>query len=101
MPPVSSAAPPPALRRSVAATAVGNFVEYFDWLAYGLFAGLFAARFFPSADRVTSLLGAFAVFGVGMLCRPLGGVALSRLADRRGRRPALVASIALMAAGST
>ncbi|MFI9203849.1 MFS transporter [Streptomyces sp. NPDC053048] len=88
-------------RRSVATTVVGNFVEYFDWLAYGLFAPLFAARFFPSDNAVTSLLGALAVFGTGMLCRPLGGILLGRLADRRGRRPALMVSVALMAAGST
>ncbi|GAT67137.1 MFS transporter [Planomonospora sp. ID91781] len=96
-----SAVPEPRLRRSVAATVVGNFVEYFDWLAYGLFAPLFAAQFFPAADPVTSLLGAFAVFAAGMLFRPLGGILFGRLADRRGRRPALLLSIALMAAGST
>jgi MHS family alpha-ketoglutarate permease-like MFS transporter len=82
-------------------TVVGNFVEYFDWLAYGLFAPIFAKQFFPSDNPVTSLLGVFAVFGAGMLCRPLGGILLGRLADRRGRKPALVLSIALMAAGST
>jgi MHS family alpha-ketoglutarate permease-like MFS transporter len=89
------------LRRSVVATVVGNFVEYFDWLAYGLFAPMFAAKFFPSSNPVTSLLGVFAVFAAGMLFRPLGGVVLGRLADRRGRRPALMLSIALMGAGST
>lgn len=88
-------------RRSVAATVVGNFVESFDWLAYGLFAPLFAAQFFPSSNPVTSLLGAFAVYGTGMLFRPLGGILLGKLADRRGRRPALMLAIALMAGGST
>ncbi|MFF1868190.1 MFS transporter [Kitasatospora herbaricolor] len=87
-------------RRAVTATVVGNFVESFDWLAYGLFAPLFAERFFPSADPTTSLLGAFAVLGVGVLARPLGGVLLGRLADRRGRKPALLLAILLMTAGS-
>jgi MHS family alpha-ketoglutarate permease-like MFS transporter len=87
-------------RRSIAATVVGNFVEYFDWLAYGLFAPLFAKQFFPSSNNVTSLLGVYAVFAVGMLFRPLGGVLLGRLTDRRGRRPALMLSIGMMAAGS-
>ncbi|WP_234473373.1 MULTISPECIES: MFS transporter [unclassified Streptomyces] len=88
-------------RRSVVATVVGNFVESFDWLAYGLFAPLFAAQFFPSSNQFTSLLGAFAVFGTGMLFRPIGGVLLGRLADRRGRRPALMLAIGLMTGGST
>ncbi|WP_335934857.1 MFS transporter [Streptomyces sp. PTD5-9] len=94
------AAPSPPYRRSVAATVVGNFVESFDWLGYGLFAPLFAKQFFPSANPVTSLLGAFAVLGIGVLVRPLGGILLGRLADRRGRKPALMLAIALMTGGS-
>ncbi|MFF9347254.1 MFS transporter [Streptomyces sp. NPDC014734] len=93
-------APPLPHRRSVAATVVGNFVESFDWLGYGLFAPLFAQQFFPSSNPVTSLLGAFAVLGVGVLVRPLGGILLGRLADRRGRKPALMLAIALMTGGS-
>ncbi|MFB7915530.1 MFS transporter [Streptomyces sp. NPDC056061] len=93
-------APPLPRRRSVAATVVGNFVESYDWLGYGLFAPLFAQQFFPSSNPVTSLLGAFAVLGVGVLVRPLGGVLLGRLADRRGRKPALMLAIALMTGGS-
>ncbi|MFI5621391.1 MFS transporter [Streptomyces sp. NPDC051567] len=89
-----------AHRRSVTATVVGNFVESFDWLAYGLFAPLLATHFFPSSNPVTSLIGAFAVLGIGVLVRPLGGVLLGRLADRRGRRPALMLAISLMTAGS-
>ncbi|MFD7768119.1 MFS transporter [Streptomyces sp. NPDC059787] len=89
-----------AHRRSVAATVVGNFIESFDWLAYGLFAPLFAARFFPSDNTLTSVLGVFAVLGAGVLMRPLGGLLLGRFADRRGRRPALMLAISLMAGGS-
>lgn len=87
-------------RRAVTATVVGNFIESFDWLAYGLFAPLFAAQFFPSGNGLTSLLGAFAVLGVGVLMRPLGGILLGRYADRRGRRPALMLAVSLMAGGS-
>ena len=90
----------PMYRRSIAATVIGNFVEYFDWLAYGLFAPLFAKQFFPSNNSVTSLLGVYAVFAVGMLFRPLGGILLGRLTDRRGRKPAMIVSIAMMAGGS-
>lgn len=87
-------------RRSVAATVIGNFVESFDWLGYGLFAPLFAARFFPSGNALTSILGVFAVLGIGVLLRPVGGIVLGRYADRHGRRPALMLAISLMAGGS-
>ncbi|WP_312866515.1 MFS transporter [Streptomyces boluensis] len=40
------------------------------------------------------------MLGVGVLVRPLGGILLGRLADRRGRKPALVLAIALMTGGS-
>ncbi|MGW1776680.1 MFS transporter [Streptomyces sp. NPDC002104] len=87
-------------RRAVTATVVGNFVESFDWLGYGLFAPLLAPHFFPSSNPVTSLIGAFTLLGIGVLVRPLGGILLGRLADRRGRRPALMLAISLMTTGS-
>lgn len=90
----------PLHRRTVLTTVAGNFVEYFDWLAFGLYVPLFAGQFFPSSNPVTSLLGAFAVFAAGMLFRPIGGIVLGRLADRRGRKPALMLSIVLMGGGS-
>ncbi|MFJ9810758.1 MFS transporter [Streptomyces sp. NPDC101158] len=89
-----------AHRRAVTATVVGNFIESFDWLGYGLFAPLFAAQFFPSGNSLTSILGVLAVLGVGVLMRPLGGFLLGRYADRRGRRPALMLAVSLMAGGS-
>ncbi|MFB7454665.1 MFS transporter [Streptomyces sp. NPDC056194] len=97
---MSAHSPKKAHRRAVTATVVGNFIESFDWLGYGLFAPLFAAQFFPSGNSLTSILGAFAVLGVGVLMRPLGGILLGRYADRRGRRPALMLAVSLMAGGS-
>ncbi|MER7722387.1 MFS transporter [Streptomyces sp. NPDC096323] len=97
---MSAHSPEKTHRRAVTATVVGNFIESFDWLGYGLFAPLFAAQFFPSGNSFTSILGAFAVLGVGVLMRPLGGLLLGRYADRRGRRPALMLAVSLMAGGS-
>ncbi|MBX9427644.1 MULTISPECIES: MFS transporter [Streptomyces] len=97
---MSAHSPKKAHRRAVTATVIGNFIESFDWLGYGLFAPLFAAQFFPSGNSLTSILGVFAVLGVGVLMRPLGGILLGRYADRRGRRPALMLAVSLMAGGS-
>lgn len=87
-------------RRVVFAGAAGNTVEWFDWTVYALFAVYFAEQFFPSNNEFASLLATFAVFAVGFLARPLGSVLLGRVADRRGRKAALSASILLMAAAS-
>ena len=41
-----------------------------------------------------------AVFGVGFVARPLGGVLIGALADRAGRRPAMLLTISLITVGT-
>lgn len=80
--------------------SIGNLIEWYDWYAYTAFSVYFAATFFPSGDQTAQLLNTAAVFAVGFLMRPIGGWALGRYADRRGRRAALTLSVTLMAVGS-
>jgi MHS family proline/betaine transporter-like MFS transporter len=89
-----------ALRRAAVAASVGNLLEWYDFAVYGFLANIIAARFFAPADSVSALLSSFAVFGIGFLARPLGGIAIGRLADKRGRKPALTLTIILMALGT-
>ncbi len=86
--------------RSIFGGSIGNLVEWYDWYVYAAFSLYFAHVFFPAGDRTAQLLNAAAVFAVGFLVRPLGGWLFGRLADRRGRRVALTASVTLMCAGS-
>lgn len=86
--------------RQVVAGAVGNLVEWYDWLAYSYFATFFTEQFFPSEDKTASLLSTFAVFAVGFFMRPVGGLLLGAFSDRFGRRSGLVVTILLMAGGS-
>ena len=37
-------------RRAIISSAVGNFVELYDFLIYGMFAAQIAANFFPKED---------------------------------------------------
>ena len=86
--------------RSVLVACSGHVVEWFDFFAYAFAAIHFAAVFFPAGDPTSQLLKTAAIFGAGFLMRPLGAWFFGRLADRRGRRSALVASVALMGLGS-
>ncbi|MBB5140575.1 MHS family alpha-ketoglutarate permease-like MFS transporter [Thermocatellispora tengchongensis] len=88
--------------RQLAAAAIGNLVEWFDWYAYSVLAIYFADQFFPSSSGsgVVSLLGALAVFAVGFFMRPLGGLLVGALADRHGRKMALTFTMSLMGGGS-
>ncbi len=80
--------------------SVGNLVEYFDWAIYAAFALYFAPAFFPASDQTAQLLNNAAIFAVGFVFRPLGGWLLGMLADRKGRKSALILSISLMCLGS-
>jgi MFS transporter, MHS family, proline/betaine transporter len=87
-------------RKIIVAAVIGNLLEFFDFTVYSYFALTIGHQFFPADSPVTSLLLAFAVFAVGFVMRPLGGIVLGRYADRAGRRPALTLTILLMAVGS-
>lgn len=98
-----TAATTAATRRRLGAIfggSVGNLIEWYDWYTYAAFAIYFAPAFFPEGSRTIQLLNTAAVFAVGFLVRPIGGWALGRYADRRGRKAALTLSVILMCLGS-
>ena len=85
-----------ARRRVVAASFIGNFVEWFDYAAYGYLAVTISVVFFPESDPHTALLLTFALFALSFLVRPIGGFIWGAIGDRIGRRQALSWSILLM-----
>lgn len=92
---------PATLRKVIAAAAVGNFVEWFDFAVYGFLATTIAKQFFSSADPNTALLQTFAVFAVAFALRPLGGIVFGTLGDRLGRKRVLSATVLMMAGATT
>jgi MFS transporter, MHS family, proline/betaine transporter len=87
-------------RQAVSAAVIGNVLEWYDFAVYGFLASIIGKTFFPSGDDVSQLLAAFAVYGVGFLARPIGGIVIGRIGDTRGRKTALILTIMLMAAGT-
>lgn len=87
-------------RRVVTSAAIGQFVEWYDFVVYAYTASVVATLFFPADDRVASLLATFAVYAVGFVMRPFGGLLFGHLGDRLGRRGVLAVVILLMG-GST
>ncbi|MFN5161378.1 MAG: hypothetical protein ACK5IA_05770 [Cyanobacteriota bacterium] len=73
--------------RSAVAGAIGNTVEGCDFAVYGYFAREIGAAFFAGDVPSLQLLSAFAVFAVGYLMRPIGGLVLGPIGDVVGRRP--------------
>jgi MFS transporter, MHS family, proline/betaine transporter len=97
---ITSAAARQSSRQAVSAAVIGNVLEWYDFAVYGFMAAIIGKTFFPSGDDVSQLLAAFAVYGVGFLARPIGGIVIGRIGDTRGRKTALVLTIMLMAAGT-
>jgi MHS family proline/betaine transporter-like MFS transporter len=83
-------------RKAVTAGAIGNFVEWYDYSVYGFFATVIASQFFPSEDRVASLLATFAVFAVAFFMRPVGAFVFGHYGDTIGRRNTLAAAVIMM-----
>jgi MFS transporter, MHS family, proline/betaine transporter len=87
-------------RRVLTASSVGSFVEWFDFTVYGFTATVLAKVFFPPDKAVAAILATFAVYAIAFFARPLGAVVFGRIGDRRGRKPALTASILMMGAAT-
>lgn len=94
-------ASPAPLTKLATAGGLGNFLEWFDFAAYGFFAASIGRVFFPSDDPTTSLLSSLAVFGVAFVVRPLGGITVGAIGDRLGRRAALSLTVLLMGVATT
>lgn len=87
---------PSGLARLIAATSIGNALEWFDILVYGYFAAYIAGAFFPTGDPATSLLLTLGTFSVSFLARPVGALVLGAYADRVGRKASMLVSLVLM-----
>lgn len=93
---------PGATRRAVLNTlkgSSGNLVEWYDVFVYTAFAAYFTPVFFGGSEPNAGIYTT-AIFAVTFVMRPVGSWFFGVFADRRGRRPALMAGILLMAAGS-
>jgi MHS family proline/betaine transporter-like MFS transporter len=80
--------------RSLAVAALSTVVEWYDFTLYLYFATVIARVFFGGGGAgLAATLGGFAV---AYLMRPVGAVVLGHIADRHGRRPMLLLSMAIM-----
>jgi MHS family alpha-ketoglutarate permease-like MFS transporter len=86
--------------KSILGGSIGNMVEWYDWYVYSAFSLYFAQSFFPEGNLTVQLLNTAAIFAVGFLMRPVGGLVMGIYADKKGRKSALLFSILLMCLGS-
>lgn len=94
-PTVETEPPPGVLKKAIAASAIGNATEWFDYGIYAYGVTYISAAIFPGDTESATLL-ALMTFAVSFLVRPLGGLVWGPLGDRLGRKHVLAITILLM-----
>ena len=94
-PTVETEPPPGVLKKAIAASAIGNATEWFDYGIYAYGVTYISAAIFPGDTESATLL-ALMTFAVSFLVRPLGGLIWGPLGDRLGRKHVLAITILLM-----
>ncbi len=89
---------PRALKRTVAAAAIGNAVEWYDYGVYGFLAVTLGQVFFPG-DPSSQIFATFGAFAAALAMR-IGGVFFGALGDRVGRQTTLATTMILVAGAS-
>jgi MHS family proline/betaine transporter-like MFS transporter len=89
-----------SIYRLIAATSIGNALEFYDLVVYGYFASTLSKLFFPTTDKTVSLLLTLGTFALSYLARPVGAFVLGSYSDRKGRKASLTLSIAMMTLGT-
>lgn len=84
-------------KRVIFLSSLGGALEFYDFIIFVFFASTISQLFFPQKDNLTALLETFAVFAIGYLFRPLGGIIFSHFGDKYGRKKPFVSTLLLMA----
>lgn len=80
--------------KSVFLSAIsGNILEYYDFTVYSVFFTVIGRTFFPSDSEFLQTVSSLAVFAVGFLTRPIGGIFFGYIGDKYGRRISLIVSM--------
>ncbi|WP_308719403.1 MFS transporter [Komagataeibacter xylinus] len=84
--------------KAVVGSICGNAMEWYDFMVFSYMVSLIGPLFFSGADAGAHvILLSTALFGVGFVTRPLGGIVLGGYADRHGTAAAMVLGMGIMA----
>lgn len=81
------------LRGIFAGGLAGWVLDAYDLSAMFLLVPVIAVLFFPSGNLILAIIGAFAIYFISLVFRPVGGLLFGRFADKRGRKIAMVVTL--------
>lgn len=87
-------------KRLLFLSSLGGALEFYDFIIYIFLSPIIEKVFFASSSASIATLKTLAIFSVGYLIRPLGGVLFSHFGDRYGRKVTFLLTIVGMAAPS-
>ena len=89
---------PAGLKRVVAAAMAGTVAEWYEFFLYGTASALvFGQLFFRQTDSpIDGIIAAFALYAVGFLARPIGGLVFGHYGDKFGRKRLLQLSLVVV-----
>ncbi len=82
--------------KTVFLSSLGGGLELYDFIIFAIFAKTIGETFFPASSDIASLVKSYAVFAIGYLIRPVGGILFSHFGDKYGRKLTFAFSISLM-----
>ena len=78
------------------ASIVGSVIEQYDFLVTGVIAATVWGGIFFKLPSLAAIAAAIGVYGLGIIIRPIGAFIFGHIADRQGRKDALVYALVLM-----
>jgi MFS family permease len=78
------------------ASIIGSIIEQYDFLITGVIAATVWGGVFFKLPNLAAAAAAISVYGIGIIIRPIGAYIFGHLADRKGRKEALVGALVLM-----
>jgi MFS transporter, MHS family, proline/betaine transporter len=90
----------PVVRRAVAAAAMGNAMEWYDYGVFtaGAITTTIGSQFFPGTGNAA--VKSFTLLAMSFLVRPIGGAILGPIGDKIGRQKILALTVLMMSGGT-
>lgn len=86
----------PQIFKVAVASIVGSIIEQYDFLVTGVIAATIWGDVFFKLPKLAAAAAAISIYGIGIIIRPIGAYLFGHLADRYGRKDALVYALLLM-----
>lgn len=93
----SQSALTPQQKKVLFLSSLGGVLEFYDFIIYMFLAPYIEKIFFADNSAYLATLKTLAIFAVGYLARPLGGIIFSHFGDRYGRKVIFLMTVIFMA----